>query len=64
MQNFKELSFEEMVEVDGGGFWAAVAVGLAIAGAVVYVVNNYPDMVQGYKDATAGLPPTRPECCC
>jgi len=60
MEKFKELSLEEQVEFQGGGFWGAIGVGLAIAGAIIYCVNEYPDMVKGFKDGYAGAAPNPP----
>ena len=61
MEKFKELSFEEQVEVNGGGIWGAIAVGLAIAGAIIYCVNEYPDMVKGFQDGYAGSTSNPPQ---
>lgn len=53
MEKFKELSFEEMQEVDGG-FWAAISVGIAVVGACIYVYNNASDMAAGFRDGMSG----------
>jgi len=46
-KNVKELSFNEMTEIYGG-YWQAA---LAVMGAAIYIYNNWDDFVRGFKDA-------------
>jgi len=49
MDKFKELSLEEMQEVDGGTFWAGVAV--SIAAAFMYeVLNDWANNVKAFNE--------------
>lgn len=47
MENFKELSFEEMLKVDGGG-WIADAVEWFVAGLKCNCDNGAPSGAKGY----------------
>lgn len=49
MEKFKELSLEELQEVDGGGFWAGVAV--SMASVFLYeIVNDWDINVNAFKE--------------
>ncbi|SDA79173.1 class IIb bacteriocin, lactobin A/cerein 7B family [Algoriphagus alkaliphilus] len=51
MDRFKELSFEEMQEVDGGlvWVWGAIAVGLA-TNFLYEVVNDWENNVKAFNE--------------
>lgn len=60
MDKFKELSLEEMQEIDGGIFFlvAKFVVGALIGGAIVEVITEgwekcYEDYQSGYNEARA-----------
>ncbi|MBW3466256.1 class IIb bacteriocin, lactobin A/cerein 7B family [Arthrospiribacter ruber] len=49
MEKFEELSFEEMVEVEGGlGFWATVGAGILVASAVA-IISDWDNFKAGLK---------------
>ena len=52
MEKFKELSIEEMLEIDGGGLWGVIAIGL-VTNFIYEVVNDWENNVnafnQGYE---------------
>jgi lactobin A/cerein 7B family class IIb bacteriocin len=48
----KELSKNELMEVEGGLLGvddAAIGLGLAVAGAAIYVYNNWGDFAAGFR---------------
>ena len=53
MPSVQELGREELREVEGGNPLSAIAAAIAIAGACIYVYNNFDDFVEGYKEGWA-----------
>ena len=57
MEKFKELSFEESLEIDGGGLISLGTVA-AVCGIVmlcVWAYNEAGDVIKGWNDAKNGV---------
>jgi bacteriocin-like protein len=49
MEKFEELSFEELQEVEGGGFWVGILGGMV--GVFLYeVVNDWKNNVEAFNE--------------
>lgn len=49
MEKFKDLSFEELKDVNGGGPWAAIAVGF-VTNFVYEIVNDWENNVKAFNE--------------